>query len=153
MTLKWSSTATNGYEQSETFISLPNTIFQLVSVSSTFAADSLASTYVPTRMINFMGMLAWEYDPKQPQLSLLPGSPAKLAGRLPRNVPCKILTVPGAPLTNPEPLSTLVYDFSGSSYHYNADFGVSTRFAQVVSPATITKSFSPNTVAANKIPR
>src|SRR5690349_8606814 len=43
-------------------------------------------------------------------------------------------------------LSTLIYDFSGSSYHYNSDFGVSTRIANIISPSsvTISKNFSPD---------
>src|SRR6185503_6423187 len=50
-----------------------------------------------------------------------------------------------APLVNPEPLSTLVYDFSGSSYHYNADYGVSTRYANIIN-ASLVKAFSPKTI-------
>ncbi|MBI2333293.1 MAG: DUF11 domain-containing protein, partial [Chloroflexi bacterium] len=48
-------------------------------------------------------------------------------------------------MVNPEPLSTLIYDFSGSSYHYNSDYGVSTRYAYIVN-AGVEKSFSPKTI-------
>ena len=42
-------------------------------------------------------------------------------------------------------LSTLLYDFSGSSYHYNADFSVSSWIANIVDPTALTfaKAFSP----------
>src|SRR5690349_10634834 len=50
-------------------------------------------------------------------------------------------------------LSTLIYDFSGSSYHYNADFGVSTRIANILSPSsvTISKNFNPDPTNASGI--
>ena len=137
------STATNGYEQSETFISLPNTVFQLLSVSSTYTADSSATVSSPNDKL-YGDACLWDPNPSSPSYrSCL--SIGKVGGDITETYHVKILTVPGAPLGNPVPLSTLVYDFSGSSYHYNADFGASARFAQVASPATIAKSFSPNT--------
>jgi uncharacterized repeat protein (TIGR01451 family) len=46
-------------------------------------------------------------------------------------------------------LSTLIYDFSGSSYHYNADFSTSARIANIVGPSTVTiaKRFVPDSIA------
>ncbi len=43
------STATNGYEQLESFISFPNTIFQVLSVVTTYTADTSAFVPNPTR--------------------------------------------------------------------------------------------------------
>jgi hypothetical protein len=65
----------------------------------------------------------------------------------------KILQVPGAPLVNPAPLSSLIYDFSGSSYHYNADYDVSTRYAFILDPSTLTisKNFNPDPANAGGI--
>ncbi|HPE71532.1 MAG TPA: C25 family cysteine peptidase [Candidatus Competibacter sp.] len=141
------ATATNGYEQSETFISLPNTIFQLISVSSTYSADT--SSYVSSPNDKLYGdACLWDSNPSSPNYrSCL--DVGKVGGTISETYHVKILSVPGAPLVNPEPLSTLIYDFSGSSYHYNSDYGVSTRFANIISPATITKAFSPNTIAPN----
>lgn len=141
------STATNGYEQSETFIGLPNTIFQVLSVSSTYTADSSAYVSSPNDKL-YGDACNWEANPSSPNYrSCL--STGKVGGNITETYHVKILTVPGAPLVNPEPLSTLIYDFSGSSFHYNADYGVSTRFANIISPATMSKSFSPKTVAKN----
>ena len=39
----------------------------------------------------------------------------------------------------------MIYDFSGSSYHYNADFSASVRYAKIVN-ASISKAFSPKTI-------
>lgn len=46
-------------------------------------------------------------------------------------------------------LGSLFYDFSGASYHYNADYAVGFRIAEIVSPAsvTITKSFVPKAIS------
>ena len=40
----------------------------------------------------------------------------------------------------------MIYDFSGSSFHYNSDFGVSTRYAYIFDPSavTIAKNFNPD---------
>ncbi|MGD8822763.1 MAG: hypothetical protein PVG63_06645, partial [Anaerolineales bacterium] len=69
----------------------------------------------------------------------------KVGGTISVTFEVEILSVPSNPLSNPQGLSTLIYDFSGSSYHYNSDFSVSTRYANIVN-ATITKSFSPKTI-------
>ena len=46
-------------------------------------------------------------------------------------------------------LNSLLYDFSGSSFHYNADYGVGSRIVNIVGPSlvTIAKSFSPKAIA------
>jgi large repetitive protein len=46
-------------------------------------------------------------------------------------------------------LNTLIYDFSGSSYHYNADFSTSARLVSIFGPSSITiaKSFAPKAIA------
>ena len=139
------STATNGYEQLETFINFPNTIFQVLDVDTTYTA--------PPSGVNdklYADGCTWVNNPLSPNYRSCV-STGKNGGNIVVTYKIKILSVPGAPLYNPEPLTTLVYDFSGSSYHYNADFSSSVRFAKIVSPATIAKSFSPNTVAANGV--
>jgi uncharacterized repeat protein (TIGR01451 family) len=137
------STATNGYEQLESFINFPNTIFQVLSVSTTYTADS--STYVNSPNDKLYGdACLWDNDPTSPNYrSCL--STGKVGGNIVVTYQVKILSVPSAPLVNPEPLNTLVYDFSGSSYHYNADFSASTRYANIVN-ATLAKSFAPKTI-------
>jgi fimbrial isopeptide formation D2 family protein/uncharacterized repeat protein (TIGR01451 family) len=136
-------TATQGYEQLESFINIPNTIFQVLSVSTTYTADSSATVSSPNDKA-YGDACIWENDPNSPNYrSCL--STGKVGGNITVTYQVRILQVPGAPLVNPVPLSTLIYDFSGSSYHYNADYGVSTRYANIVN-ANITKSFSPKTI-------
>ncbi|MEJ5224303.1 MAG: hypothetical protein WHV44_07585, partial [Anaerolineales bacterium] len=138
------TTATQGYEQIESFINFPNTIFQVLSVTTTYSAESSPTLNPPYDKL-YGDACVWENDPNSPNYRSCLGT-GKAGGNITVLYEVKILEVPSAPLVNPEPLSTLIYDFSGSSFHYNADFGVSTRFAQIVN-ASIAKSFSPKTIA------
>lgn len=138
------STATQGYNQLESFINFPNIIFQVLSVNTGYSSDS--SPYVPNPNDKlYADACLWDNNPSSLNYRSCVGVDGKAGGTVTTVYKVKILTVPGAPLVNPEPLSTLVYDFSGSSFHYNADFGVSTRFANIVN-AKIVKSFAPKTI-------
>jgi len=137
------STATNGYEQIENFINFPNIIFQTLAVETTYTAETsgnMASPYTTA----YGNACVWENNPNSPNYrSCL--STGKAGGDITVTYKVKILSVPVSPLINPEALTTLIYDFSGSSYHYNSDFSAETRFANIVN-ASITKSFSPKTI-------
>jgi LPXTG-site transpeptidase (sortase) family protein len=135
------ATATNGYEQIESFINFPNTVFQILSVVTTYTADS--SPYVSNPSDKLYGdACLWENNPNSPNYRAC-NAVGKVGGGTTVTYQVRILSVGS---TNPEPLSTLLYDFSGSSYHYNSDFGVSTRYAYVLDPSavTIAKNFSPD---------
>jgi len=136
------TTATQGYNQLEEFINFPNTIFQVLSVSTSYSANN--SPYTQLNML-YGDACKWDADLTSPTYLSCIGGDYKNGGSVDITYTVKILKVPTAPLVNPEPLQTLIYDFSGSSYHYNADYGVSTRFANIVN-ANITKSFSPKTI-------
>lgn len=136
-------TATQGYEQIESFINFPNTIFQVLSVDATYTAESSATLMPPYDKL-YGDACTWENDPSSPNYRACL-STGKAGGDITVTYRVKILQVPSAPLVNPEPLSTLIYDFSGSSFHYNSDYGVSTRFAMIVN-ANIIKSFTPKTI-------
>lgn len=138
------ATATQGYEQIESFITIPNTIFQILSVNTTYSAESSATLSPPYDKL-YGDACVWENDPNSPNYRAC-NSTGKAGGNITVTYQVKILQAPVAPLVNPQPLSTLIYDFSGSSFHYNSDVGVSTRYAYIVDPsaATITKNFSPD---------
>lgn len=130
------STATNGCEQIETFINFPNTIFQVESAVTTYTAPPSTTT---DRL--YGDACQWENNPLSPNYrSCL--STGKAGGNITVTYKVKILSVPS---TNPEALTSLIYDFSGSSYHYDADFGGSVRFVRVVN-ASIEKSFAPKAI-------
>lgn len=144
-------TATQGYEQIESFINFPNTIFQVLSVSSTYTADTSAYVSSPNDKA-YADACKWENDPASPNYRGCLDS-GKAGGNITVTYHVKILQAPTAPFVNPQPLSSLVYDFSGSSFHYNSDYGVSARFAAIVDPSTValSKHFGPNPTNAGGI--
>jgi uncharacterized repeat protein (TIGR01451 family) len=145
------STATNGYEQLESFVGFPNTIFQVLSVSTTYSADSSVPVGNPNDKL-YGDACTWENDPDSPYYRSC-RDVGKVGGSITVTYQVRILQLPAAPLVNPEPLGSLIYDFSGSSFHYNADYGVSGRFAAIVDPSTLTlsKNFSPDPASAGGV--
>ncbi|MGD2057417.1 MAG: hypothetical protein PVI04_01700, partial [Anaerolineales bacterium] len=136
-------TATNGYEQIESFINFPNTIFQVLSVSTDYTADTSSHVNDPEDKL-YGDACLWENNPNDPNYrSCL--DVGKVGGDITVTFEVKILSLPTNPLSNPQGLSTLIYDFSGSSYHYNSDFSRSVRYARIVN-ASITKAFEPKTI-------
>jgi LPXTG-site transpeptidase (sortase) family protein len=133
-------TATQGYNQLESFINFPNTIFQVESVASTYTSNTLP---VPLDRL-YADACGWENDPTSPNYRTCVGGDYKAGGTVTNTYTVKIISGAGTTQT----LNTLLYDFSGSSYHYNSDFSASTRYASIVS-ASITKSFNPKTIAPN----
>lgn len=136
-------TATQGYEQLESFLNIPNVIFQTLSVSTTYTADSSATVSSPNDKL-YGDACIWENNQTDPDYRSCT-STGKVGGNITITYQVRILQVPGSPLVNPQPLSSLIYDFSGSSYHYNSDYSVSTRYANIIN-ASIEKSFSPKTI-------
>lgn len=125
------STATNGYEQIESFINLPNVIFQTISVASTYTAPT---GYTGNKL--YEDACGW--DPVVGSVDYrscigpvnVPGG--KAGGTVSITYTVKILSGAGTSST----LNTLIYDFSGSSYHYNNDFSTTFVTAQIVPPAS-----------------
>ena len=137
-------TATQGYNQLEGFINFPNTIFQTLAVNTTYSADSSPHVSSPSDKLYADGCL-WENDPGSPNYRSCVGGDGKAGGTVVTTYTVKILSGAGTS----ESLNSLLYDFSGSSYHYNADLGTGFRIAQIVSPAsvTISKAFVPRAIA------
>jgi uncharacterized repeat protein (TIGR01451 family) len=110
------STATQGYEQLEAFLDLPNVVFRVVSIQTTYSAPSGATNdkfYADACGWNSVPGTANYRDCVGP--NNWPGG--KVGGNLTSVYTVKILsggiTTPGA----------LILDFSGSSFHYNNDYG------------------------------
>jgi len=142
-------TATQGYNQFEAFINFPNTIFQILSVSTTYSADN--SPYVPNPNDKlYADACGWENDPNSPNYRSCVGGDFKAGGsNVVTTYTIKVISGGGTS----QPLNTLLYDFSGSSYHYNADFSTGARIANIIDPTTanISKSFSPNPASINGV--
>ena len=109
-------TATNGYEQLEVFIDFPNNIFQIVSVDVTYTAPTGA-----TNDTLYADACGWDPDPASTDYLSCVGPENYLGGKAGGNTvttyQVKILSSGVATVTG------LIYDSSGSSFHYNSDFG------------------------------
>src|SRR2546429_3194159 len=146
-------TATQGYNQFEAFISFPNTIFQILSVSTTYSADN--SPYVPgpapiASDELYADACLWESDPTSPNYRSCIGGDFKAGGSaVVTTYTIKVISGGGTS----QSLNSLLYDFSGSSYHYNADWSAGARVANVIDPATanISKAFNPNPISVNGV--
>ncbi|MBE0598547.1 MAG: DUF11 domain-containing protein, partial [Desulfuromonadales bacterium] len=140
-------TATQGYEQLESFINFPNTVFQIQSVETTYSADTspLVSSPHPSLYGDACG---WQNDPNSPNYRSCSVS-GKVGGVTSVTYQVKIISVGNGR----ETLSSLIHDFSGSSFHYNADFSTTARVANLIDPQAVTigKNFAPSTTNAGGI--
>lgn len=136
------STSTNGYNQLESFIVLPNTVYQITSVVSSYEAASGGFTS-PTDKL-YADACLWVNDITSLYYRSCT-SDGKAGGAVTTTYTVKILAVSGASTIN-----TLLFDFSGSSYHYNADYSSSGRTVTIIDPSTlnISKTFSPSSILA-----
>lgn len=143
----YGGTATGGYNQLEEFVSLPNTLFQIISAKSDYAVDTSPYVTNPNPSLYGDGCL-WDNDPTSPSYRSCTGADGKIGGNsVVTTYVVKILSSSGSTMM----LNTLIYDFSGSSFHYNADFETSGIFVEVTDPAfdlLFSKSFSPAAITA-----
>ncbi|MGE4072800.1 MAG: C25 family cysteine peptidase [Lysobacterales bacterium] len=149
------STATQGYEQLETFANFSNAVFRILQVESTYTANtspfygSPPGTGPATTSFLYANGCNWQLSPVLPNYLGCQGS-GKTGGTISTTYRIQVLTVPGG---TSSALNTLIYDYSGSSFHYNADTNVGGRTIVIVDPlsATFSKAFSPTTVPANGV--
>ncbi len=113
-----SSTATQGYEQLESFLNLSNILFQVLSISTTYTS--------PTGGTNdkfYADACGWDNNPLSINYRSCIGpvnySGGKAGGNIVTTYTVKVLS------TGTTTANNLILDFSGSSYHYNSDYGTS----------------------------
>jgi hypothetical protein len=110
-----SDTATGGYEQLAAFVNFPTGIFQILSVAVQYTAPPNA-----TNDKVYADACGWDNDPTSGTYRSCIG-PANYSGGKAGNTIQTTYTVmvlsPGT-----ASLTELIYDFSGSSYHYNSGF-------------------------------
>jgi len=136
------STAPGGYEQLEAFLELPNVIFQVQSIATTYTAPSGA-----TNDKFYADACGWDNNPLSGSYRSCIGpanySGGKAGGTVSTTYTVKILS------TGTTTASTLILDFSGSSYHYNSDYGTKTITAIALPPPlTLSKIANPTTAIA-----
>jgi uncharacterized repeat protein (TIGR01451 family) len=139
------ATSTQGYEQFQGFLGFPNNAFEIKSVSTTFSADTSPLVSSPEDSF-YLDACGWDADPSSPNYRSCSGS-GKAGGTVVVTYTVKILS--GAAGTYP--LNAALYDFSGSSFHYNADYGTSVRYLRIAGAESVgfTKSFNPKSVTPN----
>lgn len=128
-------TATQGYEQLEKFLTLPSDLFQVISVKSTYTANSGTDPNATSRV--YADGCGWVNDYTNPNYhtNLSCTSTGKYGGKTDLTYVFKVLA---APAGNSYQSTAVLYDFSGSSYHYNADAmtaGIIFNFSQNPPPA------------------
>jgi uncharacterized repeat protein (TIGR01451 family) len=107
-------TATQGYEQLESFINLSNVVFQVQSISTTYSAPAGA-----TNDKFYSDACGWGNVPGTANY-LTCATNNKVGGSIITDYTVKILSVgAGGTFT----LGGLILDLSGGSFHYNADDG------------------------------
>lgn len=135
-------TATQGYEQFQAFLNFPNTIFQLLEVETTYSANSSPIVNNPNDR-PYADACGWDNNINSPTYLSCIGPDGRTGGN---NVVTlyTVLIIGGGGQS--QSLSSLLYDFSGSSYHYNSDFSIASNVTNIIDPVTadISKSFSPN---------
>jgi uncharacterized repeat protein (TIGR01451 family) len=140
------STATQGYEQLSAFLNLPNIIFQVLAISTTYTAPAGG-----TNDKFYADACGWDNNPLSGTYRSCIGptnySGGKAGGTISTTYTVKVLS------TGTTTASTLIMDFSGSSYHYNSDYGTGINSITITSlnppvpNVTLTKSVTPNTPA------
>lgn len=134
-------TAIQGYEQLEQFLSLPSTVFQIDAVTTEYSAPGY---------VMFDGLYGdacdWDADVDSPSYLSCLDAGTKNGGTVRTIYTVTILQAPPPGPNNPEPIHVMIYDFSGSSFHYNADYA-SVRYLEIGSMPTMDKAFSPTPIA------
>jgi uncharacterized repeat protein (TIGR01451 family) len=128
------STATGGYEQLEAFLSLTNVIFRVERVQTTYTSPSGA-----TNDKVYADACGWSNNPTSGSYKSCIG-PENYSGGKAGDTVRSIYTVKVLS-TGTTTISSMIYDFSGSSYHYNNDYGQKTlSVTSLPAPLTLNKS-------------
>jgi uncharacterized repeat protein (TIGR01451 family) len=136
-------TATNGYEQLEAFVPFPASIFQVLSITTTYGAPAGG-----TNNKFYADACGWDNIPTSGTYRSCIGPLQYSGGKAGGDVlTTYTVRVVGAGSTV---VSSLIYDFSGSSYHYNSDYGGGANYISVTAlyppDLTIAKSHTGNFV-------
>lgn len=127
-------TATQGYEQLEQFLGLSSDLFIIKSVKSTYSAaagtDPLASSKL------YADGCGWVNDPTDlvdPSYRQCTGT-GKYGGSTTVTYVVQVKSGAAAARPSGETVNAVLYDFSGSSYHYNSDYTDGITFSFTANP-------------------
>jgi uncharacterized repeat protein (TIGR01451 family) len=136
------STATGGYEQLQAFLELPNIIFQVQSIATTYTAPAGG-----TNDKFYADACGWDNNPLSANYRSCIGPNQYPGGKAGGNViTTYTVKVISAGTTT---AGTAILDFSGSSYHYNNDYGNTIiSITALPPPLTLSKIANPTTATA-----
>jgi LPXTG-site transpeptidase (sortase) family protein len=134
----YATTAPGGYNVVEPFLNIPNYMIRVNSVSTTYTAVD-AKVGSPSD-IAYADSCGWDNNPLSSTYRSCIIDDGKSGDQM---VVTYYVTVLSSTGTGSAGISSLIYDFSGSSYHYNADFSTAGVNIAVVNPVTFSKAFSP----------
>ena len=137
------STATGGYEQLENFPILPNSVFEILNISTSYTSPSGG-----VNSAAYADACGWEntisslnYHNNGSCIGPANYSGGKAGNSIQSVYTVRIISGGGSGVYN------VIYDYSGSSYHYNSDYGTSTNGFSVTATApdlTLTKTHTGN---------
>lgn len=137
-------TATQGYEQLEQFLGLSSNLFTIKSVKSTYSAAAGTDLLATSKI--YADGCRWVNDPTDvvdPSYRQCTGT-GKYGGTT--TVTYVVQVNSGAAALRPagEKVGAVLYDFSGSSYHYNSDFsnGITFNFTTTPPPSEVDLSMA-----------
>ncbi|MCB1626458.1 MAG: hypothetical protein KDI51_05225 [Xanthomonadales bacterium] len=143
-------TATQGYEQFAAFAGLTNSLYRIVAVSTTLSAVSAPNSggVVSPNDRLYADACLWEDDPNGPNYGACLGS-GKAGGTFSTLYTVEVISV----AAGADALFSLIYDYSGSSYHYNSDYDAGGRIVNIIDPnaAGFSKLFIPSTIPTNGV--
>jgi uncharacterized repeat protein (TIGR01451 family) len=132
------------YEELQSFLTLSNTIFQVLGVSTTYGVLTAPPSRVPVPNPSLWadGCL-WDSNPASPTYNSCL-STGKAGGVVVTTYEIRIISGGGDSVS----LNALIYDRSGSSFHYNTDFSTPQGEAVTFDPANsaFSKRFVPSTI-------
>lgn len=138
------STAPGGYEQLEFAAIFDPNLFQVLEVNQVYTANTAPADRVPTpNMQMYADACEWDNDPESATYRECLDE-GKAGGAIVSTFRVKIKAQGTS-----EPLNTLIYDFSGSSFHYNADYGFGPVIETVLPALAVTKTASTSTYTAS----
>jgi uncharacterized repeat protein (TIGR01451 family) len=124
------NTATGGYEQLEALVPFPGAIFQVLSIATTYTAPPGG-----TNDKFYADACGWDNVPTSPTYRSCVGPVnypgGKAGGTINTTYTVRVIAAGSATL------SALIYDFSGSSYHYNSDYGTSVLSVTAIDPPNL----------------
>ena len=132
------ATAPGGYEQLEFAAVFDPRFFEILEVSQNYAANTAPASRVPNPNYQlYADGCGWNNTTRACT------STGKVGGNMTSTYKVRII---GAGSSK---LNTLIYDFSGSSYHYNADFGAGPTITTQAARLSVTKTVNDDTYSAS----